>query len=125
MEDYLARLFNHGASLVNVFGWGIGNEDNLFRRATEGATSIAAYKKFLQGVQLQEAALTSVKPDSRNALQERMHALPGRIEAYIQSGGDPHLIQPHVKQLESNMRDGKLDALAQELGIIDRVIGKK
>lgn len=49
METYLARMFNHGATLVNIFGWGIGDKDNPFRMATEGADSIAAYQKFLKG----------------------------------------------------------------------------
>jgi hypothetical protein len=35
METYLARQFNHGAVLVNVFGWGIGEADNPFRIAAE------------------------------------------------------------------------------------------
>jgi hypothetical protein len=35
METYLARHFNHGAALVNIFGWGLGEADNPFRRAAE------------------------------------------------------------------------------------------
>ena len=27
MEDYLARMFNHGAVLTNVFGWNIGDKE--------------------------------------------------------------------------------------------------
>ena len=28
METYLARMFNHGATLVDIFGWVIGDEAN-------------------------------------------------------------------------------------------------
>ena len=51
METYLARMFNHGATLVNVFAWGMGGDafknSNPFRIATEGPEAIAAYRKFL------------------------------------------------------------------------------
>lgn len=51
METYLARSFNHGAALVDVFGWGIGGPSakttNLFRVATESDAALAAYRKFL------------------------------------------------------------------------------
>lgn len=39
METYLAKMFNHGATLVNIFSWGIGGEANKnmsFRVVTEG-----------------------------------------------------------------------------------------
>ena len=51
METYLARMFNHGATLVNIFAWGMGGDafknSNPFRIATEGPEAIAAYRKFL------------------------------------------------------------------------------
>lgn len=50
MEMYLARCFNHGATLVNIFGWGIGGPsmmDNPFRVVTEGPDALATYRKFL------------------------------------------------------------------------------
>lgn len=51
MESYLARMFNHGATLVDIFAWGIGGEEWKktfpFRIATEGDEAIAAYRKFL------------------------------------------------------------------------------
>ena len=28
VETYLAKMFNHGATLVNIFSWGIGGEAN-------------------------------------------------------------------------------------------------
>lgn len=50
MEEYLARSFDHGATLVIIFGWGIGvpSQPNPFRTVTESADSIAAYRRFLE-----------------------------------------------------------------------------
>ncbi len=51
MESYLARCFNHGATLVVVYSWGIGGPEvrntNPFRIATEGPDALATYRKFL------------------------------------------------------------------------------
>ncbi|MBC8170585.1 MAG: hypothetical protein H7X77_02900 [Anaerolineae bacterium] len=56
METYLAWMFNHGAALVNIFGWGVGSETgaNAFRTAAEAPDSLAAYRKFLGGEALVE-----------------------------------------------------------------------
>lgn len=51
METYLARCFNHGATLVTVFSWGIGGpaviNTNPFRIVTQGPEALATYRKFL------------------------------------------------------------------------------
>jgi hypothetical protein len=54
-ETYLARSFNHGAMLVNIFG-GFQGEGGGFRGSTESNEALAAYRKFLQGAQLIEGA---------------------------------------------------------------------
>jgi len=56
MEAYLGNLFNHGAVVVNIFGWGVGNANNPFRRVAENGTAIAAYQKFFRGELLDESA---------------------------------------------------------------------
>ena len=52
MEAYLAKSFNHGATLVTLFSWGIGGPSvkttNPFRVVTEGPDALAAYVKFLR-----------------------------------------------------------------------------
>jgi hypothetical protein len=55
METYLGNLFNHGATFVNIFGWGAGPRDNPFRKFAESEKAIEAYQKFLEGETLQEA----------------------------------------------------------------------
>ena len=48
-ETYLAKSFNHGAKIVNLFGGFQGDAVGEFRRATESEQALAAYRKFLQG----------------------------------------------------------------------------
>lgn len=50
-ETYLARMYNHGATLVTLFGWGIGDSSNPFRKTAEAPDSIKAYQKFLNGAE--------------------------------------------------------------------------
>lgn len=54
MEPYLGDMFNHGAVLVNLFGWGVGDSNFPFRKATENAAAIGAYQKFIRGETLRE-----------------------------------------------------------------------
>jgi hypothetical protein len=48
-ETYLARSFNYGAKLVDIFGGFQGEAAGEFGRSTESEQAIAAYRKFLQG----------------------------------------------------------------------------
>ena len=55
-ESFLARHYNHGCVLVNVFAFNLRGDPftNAINDATEGADAIAAYKKFLRGETLTE-----------------------------------------------------------------------
>ena len=53
-ETYLARSFNHGAKLVNIFGGFQGPGAGEFGRATESDQALTAYRKFLRGDPLVE-----------------------------------------------------------------------
>ena len=49
METYLASMFNHGATLVNLFSWGVGGEarKNMdFRVVTEGEEALRTIASF-------------------------------------------------------------------------------
>ena len=46
-ESYLAQFFNHGATLVNIYGWGLGGASNPFNEVAEGNEAVNAYRKFL------------------------------------------------------------------------------
>lgn len=84
METYLARVFNHGAVLVNLFSWGIGGEamrDNFFRRATENPEALAAYAKFLRGETLVETVATGF---SSEAFQTKMRRIQAELPAWLE-----------------------------------------
>lgn len=122
MEDYLARMFNHGATMTNLFGWNLG--DSVFRRATESDRAVTAYRKFLRGVRLDEKPLAQSYRSTFSGLQQRLRALPALIDTYLRGGGDPHAIQPRMQRLEQNVREGRLEALTQELEVIEATIGR-
>ena len=119
MENYLARMFNHGATLINVFGWDIPGPPNPFRQAAESAEAVAAYRKFLRGETLQETPLAQLAREDPSSLAARVRALPARIASYQRAGGDLSAIQPRVKRLEEAVRDGRNAAIEEALDQID------
>ena len=115
METYLARLFNHGASLVNIFGWGIGNPDNGFRQAAESDEAISAYRKFLSGEAMVEGPVVAT-------IQERIPDKIARVQAGLPAWIALHdgqaLAQPHLDALKVALAahdlvraEGEADAL--------------
>lgn len=56
MESYLAKHFNHGCTLLNIFAFQLRGDPftNALNDVSEGAEAIAAYKKFIRGAQLIE-----------------------------------------------------------------------
>jgi hypothetical protein len=125
MEDYLARMFNHGATMTNVFGWDVGDKATVFRRATESDEAVAAYQKFLRGARLEEKPLAESYHDRLSTLQKLMRALPALIEKYLHLGGDPQVIKSQVKVLEEDMKGGRVDAMKQQLDLIEATINSK
>ena len=105
METYLARMFNHGAVLVNVFSWGIGGEamrDNFFRRATENPEALSAYAKFLRHTALVEAAPTGF---SSAAFQDKMRRIQKELPGWVQASGKQAQAMPLTKKLEALIKE--------------------
>jgi hypothetical protein len=50
-ETYLAKLYNHGAAVVNIFAW---QDPTSLGMATRSSEAVAAYTKFLAGEPLVE-----------------------------------------------------------------------
>jgi hypothetical protein len=101
METYLAKMFNHGAALVNVFSWGIGGEANKkmdFRVVTEGEEALRAYRKFLRGEQLVEAVSTTSTYLER--LPAKIHRIQQELPAWIQKTGKQALAEPLMQKLD-------------------------
>jgi hypothetical protein len=88
METYLAKMFNHGATLVNIFSWGIGGEANKnmsFRVVTEGEEALRAYRKFLKGDRLLEAKTEALTLLER--LPPKIHKIQKELPGWIQKTG--------------------------------------
>jgi len=88
METYLAKMFNHGATLITIFSWGIGGEAHKnmsYRLCTEGEEELKAYRKFLRGEPLIEGVTVA-------GLQERLplkvHKIQAEFPAWMQKA-DP------------------------------------
>jgi hypothetical protein len=124
MEAYLARAFNHGATLVNIFGWDVpGNKNNVFRRAAEGKEAIAAYRKFLRGEKLTEVALEKSYLPQKNDLSARIKSLPSKVEKYREKGGDLSPLHAKFKKLESAMSSNDPEKAEQAVTEIEELIG--
>ena len=85
METYLAKMFNHGATLVNIYSWGIGGEAMKtmdFRVVTEGEDALRAYRKFLKGEPLMEAKTEALTLMER--LPPKIHQIQRELPAWIQ-----------------------------------------
>ena len=98
METYLARLFNHGAVLVNIFGWGIGPADNGFRRAAENPEAISAYRKFLRGEPLVEGPVAA---SILERLPAKIHRIQAELPAWTRRHNGQARAQPRVEALEA------------------------
>ena len=122
MENYLARMFNHGATLTNVFGWDVGDSRNVFRRAAEGPESLEAYRKFLRGAPLEEKTLAAFAAADASILQRLMQALPDRVQSFLRAGGSETVIRPKVAELQENMNEGRLDELKRNLDEIEAAV---
>jgi len=92
METYLAKMFNHGATLTTIFSWGIGGEamKNMnYRVCTENEEALQAYRKFLTGEPLIEGVTVA-------GLQERLppkiHRIQKELPAWIQSTGNKEAV---------------------------------
>jgi len=84
METYLAKMFNHGATLVNVYSWGIGGEANKnmsFRVVTEGEEALGAYRKLLKGEALVEGQITLTLMER---LPPKIHRIQEEFPAWMQ-----------------------------------------
>ena len=104
MEGYLGNLFNHGAELVNVFGWAVGDSNNPFRRVAESPKSLEAYRKFLKGSKLQEDQTLGGMPTL--GFITKMRKIQKEMPAYAAKHG-PQEIQPLIMKLDQLMKAGR------------------
>ena len=122
MEGYLGALFNHGAVLANIFGWGLGDESNPFRRIAEGPDALAAYRKFLDGEKLGEAQvpdlLSTLPANLRVKVQKVQAALPGWLQNHdpAQIQDDIDILGQAVDDEQFNDAEKAIDAILKKIG---------
>jgi hypothetical protein len=89
METYLAKMFNHGATLATIFSWGIGGEamkDKIgFRVVTESEEALRAYRKFLKGDTLIE---TKTEPALTERLPAKIHKIQAELPGWMANPGN-------------------------------------
>ncbi|MDQ2767958.1 MAG: hypothetical protein M3Y30_12480 [Gemmatimonadota bacterium] len=103
MEGYLGNLFNHGATLVNIFGWGVGAAANPFRQTAEGDAALSAYRKFLHGWALAEAPLqVPVSPPPAD-LPDRVRKIQTLLPGWVDKHGSA-IVRPLMERLDSELK---------------------
>jgi hypothetical protein len=118
MESYLAKMFNHGAVLTNIFSWGIGGEaqrHNFFRVATENPEALGAYAKFLRDETLVE---TTAHGFSSADFQDKMHRIQAELPGWAQKTGrqaDAMSFMQKVKSLMQEKKWAEADKAADEV----------
>ncbi|MEI7728859.1 MAG: hypothetical protein WCO56_04775 [Verrucomicrobiota bacterium] len=88
METYLAKMFNHGATLVNLFSWGIGGEamkNMSYRVCTESDEALQAYRKFLKGEPLIEGMTVA---SLHERLPPKIQKIQRELPAWLQKTGN-------------------------------------
>jgi hypothetical protein len=104
METYLAKMFNHGATLVTIFSWGMGGEANRnldFRVVTEGEEALRAYRRFLKGSPLREAKTEAVTLLER--LPAKIHRIQKELPVWLQKGGNQEEATALMQKLEFHL----------------------
>ncbi len=121
MEAYLGNLFNHGAELVNVFGWAVGDANNPFRKVAESPKSLEAYRKFLNGGKLSEDQTLGGMPTI--GFINKMHKLQKALPAYVAEHG-PQEVQPRLMKLEELIKSGRYAEADKAVDTIIELISK-
>jgi len=88
MDNFLAKMFNHGATLTTIFSWGIGGEamKNMnYRLCTENEEALQAYRKFLKGVPLVEGPTVAT---IQERLPPKIQRIQKEVPAWILKTGD-------------------------------------
>ena len=121
MEGYLGNLFNHGAVLVNIFGWGVGDRSNPFRRAAESDAAVAAYRIFLRGGLLSEAPLPFPVAPPPPDLPARIRRIQALLPAWVEQHG-PAKAKPLMEQLDGYLKQQRFEEASRTADEILRLI---
>jgi len=128
METYLAKMFNHGATLVNLYSWGIGGEANRnldFRIVTEGDEALRAYRKFLRGDRLDEAKIETSSYLERlpPKIQKNQKELPAWLPKA--EAGNQKKATALMRQLKENLDAKNFEEAEKTADSILKMMGEK
>ena len=126
METYLAKMFNHGATLVNIFSWGIGGEANKnmsFRVVTEGEEALRAYRKFLTGKPLVEGKTDALTLLER--LPPKIHRIQKELPEWIEKAEpeDKEKAIGLMRKLEGSLQAKNFDEAEKTADVMLRLMG--
>jgi hypothetical protein len=124
METYLAKMFNHGATLVNIFSWGIGGEANKnmsFRVVTEGDEALHAYRKFLRGEPLSEAKAETLTLLER--LPPKIHQIQKELPAWVHKTGNTQKATALMQKMGEYLKDKNFDEAEKTADSILKMMG--
>lgn len=125
MEGYLAAVFNHGGTFVNLFGWSTQSGD-MFAKATCGAPSIQAYRKFLLGGALAEASPEVANPPSSGGLPEILRKIQSKAPAWVEAHPDRRSkLEALLHELDRHMRAGNAKEARRTAGEVLSMIEAK
>jgi len=125
METYLAKMFNHGGTLVNIFSWGIGGEANKnmsFRVVTEGEEALRAYRKFLKGDPLIEAKTEALTLLER--LPPKIRKIQKELPAWLQKTGNKEALAL-MQKLEEHLKAKNFEEVEKAADSILKMMGEK
>ena len=120
MEGYLGNLFNHGAVLVNIFGWRVGDSNNPFSKVAENDDALAAYRMFLSGEKLDEAPMPAPQLPPAD-LPDKVHKIQEVLPSWIQSNG-PSRVKPLMENLDSALKEQRFEDAAKTADEILKVV---
>lgn len=120
-EAYLGGSFQHGAALVNIFGW--QDEHGVFGKAARSDEAIAAYKKFLRGEQLADLRVSEEEkftPSRAEVLAAKVEMIHKELPRWLQTRGRRPEVERLAKQLEHYMKEEKS---ADAETVADQILG--
>ena len=126
METYLAKIFNHGGALVNIFSWGIGGEANRnmsFRVVTEGEEALQAYRKFLKGDRLIEAKTEALTLLER--LPPKIHQIQENLPAWMQKTGNADKASALMQALKEHLNAKNFEEAEKTTDSILKMMAEK
>ncbi len=121
-EAYLGGSFQHGAALVNIFGW--QDRRGVYGRTTRSDEAIAAYKKFLRGetlADLRDVSTDEVSTDLRaESLAAKVKTIHSELGRWIKTRGLKPDVERLVKKLDQYLKAGKPGEAEK---IADQILG--